>query len=288
LPLHAALVLSKTMMMRAILPLIVGISIAGAASAQDQAPPPVKSCVPANPKLEWAIWPNAETSSSYADIAALERRMRNAADELHPAMLMDLGRLKSRLDVDPKYAAAWKKEFFYQELAGAWLYTGWHFKELLRRFPNHKFADDAAYELTRMPEGGECEGYVPCQVASLWMRLDPFLRKYPSSPYADSAVQRTLLAFSAIKPKMNLTIASSDIDPVEIRKHVNSLEHTANTLPLERRLVLLARVAELREQLGEFPRARNTARLIVDMRVGALSDCMAGHLRRLEWRLTRP
>ena len=270
-----------------IIALALCVSVTAIIQAQP-APGPLKSCVPANPKLEWAIWPHPETSSSYTDIASFERRLRTAPQTSHPALLMEIGRLKSRLDVDPKYAAAWKKEFFYQELAGRWLYTGWHFKEVLRRFPNHNFADDAAYQLTLMPEGGECEGYVPCQVASLWLRLEPFLRKYPSSPYADSAVQRTLLAFSAITPKMDLTRAANDIDPPEIRKLVASLEQTANTLPPKHRLVLLARVAELREQLGDLPAARTTARMIVDMRLGALSDCMAAHLKRLEWRLAQP
>ena len=270
-----------------VIALALSMSVAATAQGQQQ-PAPVKSCVPANPKLQWAVWPNAATSSSYVDIASFERRLRTAPETSHPTILMQLGRLKSRLDVDPKYAAAWRKEFFYQELAGRWLYTGWHFKELLRRFPNHKLADDAAYQLTLLPEGGECEGYVPCQVASLWLRLDPFLRKYPSSPYADSAVQRTLLAFSAIKPNMNLTESSGDIDPPEIRKLVKSLEQTANTLPTHQRLVLLARVAELREQLGDLPAARTTARMIVDMRVGPLSECMNAHLRRLEWKLAQP
>ena len=276
------------MIIRAILPLAAILSIAHVASAQQQPPAPLKSCVPANPKLEWAIWPHPETSSSYVDIASYERRLKSAPESSQPALLMTLGRLKSRLVVDPKYAAAWNKEFFYQELAGTWLYTGWHFQELLRRFPTHKFADDAAYQLTLMPEGGECEGYVPCQVAALWLRLEPFLRKYPTSTYADSAIQRTLLAFSAIKPGMNLTGTSADIDPPEIRKLVRSLEQTANALPGKGRLTLLARVAELREQLGDLPAARNTARLIVDMRVGALSECMAGHLKRLEWKLAQP
>lgn len=275
------------MMTRALIPLAGLVILAGIVEAQP-APAPVKSCVPANPTLEWAIWPTAETSSSYADIASFERRLRTAPETSHPALLMQIGRLKSRLDVDPKYAAAWKEEFFYQELAGAWLYTGWHFKEVLRRFPKHKFADDAAYQLTLIPEGGECEGYVPCQVASLWMRLEPFLREYPNSPYADSAVQRALLAFSAIKPSMNLTRPSDDIDPPEIRKLVTSLEETANTLAINSRVTLLARVAELKEQLGDLPAARNTARLIVDMRVGRLSECMTGHLKRLEWRLAQP
>lgn len=267
--------------------LALSVSVAAIAQAQQQ-PAPVKSCVPVNTKLVWAIWPDPASSPSYADIASLERRLRNAPETSQPAILMELGRLKSRLDVDPRYAAAWNKEFFFQELAGRWLYNGWHFKEVLRRFPQHKFAGDAAYQLTLLPEGGECEGYLPCQVAALWMRLDPFLRKYPSSPYADSAVQRTLLAFSAIKPNMNLTRPSTEIDPPEIRKLVSSLEQTANTLPTRHRLTLLARAAELREQLGDLSAARTTARMIADMRVGALSECMSGHLRRLEWRLTQP
>jgi hypothetical protein len=272
---------------RAILPLTALAIFAGIVQAQQQ-PAPVKSCVPANPKLEWAIWPNAETSSSYVDIASFERRLKTAPESSHPALLMEIGRLKSRLVVEPEYAAAWKNEFFYQELAGTWLYTGWHFKEVLRRFPKHKFADDAAYQLTLLPEGGECEGYVPCQIASLWMRIEPFLRKYPESPFADSAVQRALLAFSAVKPRMDLARQTAEIDPPEIRRLVGSLEQTANTLAPKHRLTLLARVAELREQLGDLPTARNTARMIVDMRLGALSDCMSGHLRRLEWRLAQP
>jgi hypothetical protein len=275
------------MMTRAFLPLAGVAILAGIVQAQ-QASAPLKTCVPVNPKIEWFVWPNPEASSSYADIASLERRLRTAPEASQPALLMQIGRLKSRLAVEPKYAAAWKKEFFYQELAGSWLYTGWHFKEVLRRFPTHKFADDAAYQLTLLPEGGECEGYVPCQIASLWMRLEPFLRKYPKSPYADSAVQRTLLAFSAVKPRMNLTQPSNDVDPAEIRKHVSSLERTANMLAPTHRLTLLARVVELREQLGDLSSARNTARMIVDMRVGPLSDCMSGHLRRLEWRLAQP
>ena len=46
-----------------------------------------------------------------------------------------------------------------------WLYQGTDLKELVRRFPNHELADEAAYELTLLPTGGECEGSVACYVA---------------------------------------------------------------------------------------------------------------------------
>ena len=81
---------------RAILPLAAIAILAGTGQAQQAPPGPLKSCVPANPKLEWAIWPTAETSSSYADIASFERRLRTAPETSHPALLMQIGRLKAR------------------------------------------------------------------------------------------------------------------------------------------------------------------------------------------------
>src|SRR5688500_9734378 len=101
LPLIDGFVLSETMITRSTLPLAAVATLAGIVHAQ-QAPGPLDTSVPANPNLELAIWPSPETSPSYADIASLERRMRNAAEPLPPAILMALGHLKTRLDVDPK------------------------------------------------------------------------------------------------------------------------------------------------------------------------------------------
>lgn len=247
-----------------------------------------RSCVPADTKLDWVRWPTEETSPPKSEIVALERRLQTAPETSIPAVLLQLGRLKSRLAVDSTYAKGHPDEFFYQEFAGNWLYTGWHFQELLKRFPQSHFADDAAYELTLLPEGVECEGYLPCQVNSLWMRVGTFLRAYPSSPMADSAVQRALLAFSTIKPNMDLVRGSDLIDPPELRKLVGELEAVALTLPRRQSIVLLTRVAELREQLGDYSASRTLFRTVVDVQEGRVSACAVAHLRRLEDRLARP
>lgn len=271
------------MIARVIVALVLAASVAGA-----QREPVIKSCVPADITLEDSRWASAQTSPARADVDALERRLKTAPETSMPAVLLALGRLKARYYPDAAYARKYRDEYFFNEIAGEWLYTGWHFVELRRRYPRSKQADDAAWEETFLPVGAECEEYVPCQVNALWMRLEPFLRKHPSSPYADEAVARTLLAFKAITPRLDLRTASTRIDPAEIAKLVSELEAVAHTLQPRHRVTLLARAAEIREQMGDYPAARRAARMAADLRVGTVSECVAEHLKRIEIRLTRP
>ena len=268
------------------LALILATTALAAATAQGQRTAPAKSCLTVDSTLTSFIWPSQDSSPPRQDLEALERRLKSAPETSLPAVLFALGRLKARFVVDSAYGAAHPEEFFYQELASSWMYNGWHFTELQRRFPQSPFVDDAAYELTLLPTGGECEGYVPCQVSSLFMKLEPFLRAHPTSPLAPLAVQRTLLAFSAITPRMDLVRNSESIDVPEIRQRVDALESLARALDPALGFTLLTRVAELREQLGDLPAARSTYRYMVDR--GAGGSCLAGHVRRLEARLARP
>jgi hypothetical protein len=270
--------LSRLLLVLALAPL------ATTAHAQRAAAP--KSCLTVDTTLASFIWPHPDSSPPPQDLDALERRLKNAPESSLPAVLFALGRLKARFVVDSAYGAAHPEEFFYQELASSWMYNGWHFTELQRRFPQSAFTDDAAYEMTLIPMGGECEGYVPCQVSSLFMKLEPFLRAHPASPLAPLAVQRTLLAFSAITPRMDLVRGSEAVDVPEIRKLVASLESLARALDPSLGFTLLTRVAELREQLGDLPAARSTYRYMVDR--GAADNCLSAHVRRLEARLARP
>ena len=256
------------------------------ATAEGQRAAAAKSSLAVDSTLTSFIWPHPDSSPPRQDLDALERRLKNAPETSLPAVLFALGRLKARFVVDSTYGAAHPDEFFYQELASSWMYNGWHFTELQRRFPQSAFADDAAYELTLIPMGGECEGYVPCRVSSLFLKLEPFLRAHPTSPLAPAAVQRTLLAFSAITPTMNLVRGSADIDVPESRKLVDALESLARALDPALGFPLLTRVAELREQMGDLAAARSTYRYMVDR--GGGGSCLAGHVRRLEARLARP
>jgi hypothetical protein len=94
------------------------------------------------------------------------------------------------------YMKARPEHFFYNEFHDFYAYNGHHFRELVRRFPNSDLADDAAYQLTKLKsQNQECEGWVPCYIHQTWDPIATFLFAYPTSIYADSAVDRALDVF---------------------------------------------------------------------------------------------
>jgi hypothetical protein len=74
------------------------------------------------------------------------------------------------------YMRARPEQFFYNSNHDFYAYNGFHFRELLRRFPESELADDAAYAITHLKsEGNECEGWVPCYIHTQW---DPMAGSY--------------------------------------------------------------------------------------------------------------
>lgn len=118
-------------------------------------------------------------------------------------ILFEIGRTElAREGLDSatvEYMKARPDQFFYNANHDFYAYNGYHFRELLRRFPDSELADDAAYALTHlMSEGNECEGWVPCYIHTQWGPMAEFVRAYPTSPLADSALTRGLELFGTM------------------------------------------------------------------------------------------
>ena len=214
-----------------------------------------------------------------AVIDSLETRMRGASATALPEVLMALGRAKSAYQPDDAYARAHERDYFYNEIAGSWLYTGAHFQQLIDRFPASDLADDAAYQLTLLVQGGECEGYIACYVHSGWHRVAEFLRQRPTSALAGRAAGRALRAFHTIEPGMDLRGGSEYIEPPEIRKLVAELDSLGSILrgtPFGARLY--ARSGELWQQLGEYDFAREVYRGAMPALDAKTRSCVAARL----------
>lgn len=110
-----------------------------------------------------------------------------------------------------EYMKARPQQFFYNEFHDFYAYNGYHFRELVRRFPDSELAPAAAYQLTRLKsEFQECEGWIPCYIHIEWDPIARFLTAYPASSYADSAVERGLAVFGE-----NVERARNPDDPYE-------------------------------------------------------------------------
>ncbi len=92
--------------------------------------------------------------------------------------------------------------YAYDEISGMHLYTGSHLRELVRRFPAHARADDAAWALALLPGGGECEGFFACYLSRSIDPLSGFMLAFPRSEYAavavDSADRHMRLLFAEL------------------------------------------------------------------------------------------
>lgn len=118
-------------------------------------------------------------------------------------ILFEIGRTELAREGYDSATVAYMKtrpdQFFYNSNHDFYAYNGYHFRELLRRFPESELADDAAYALTHLKsEGNECEGWVPCYIQTQWDPIGEFVRAYPASPLADSALTRGLELFGRL------------------------------------------------------------------------------------------
>ena len=118
-------------------------------------------------------------------------------------ILFDIGKRELALEGYDSATVAYMKarpdHFFYNELHDFYAYNGWHFHELLRRYPDSALADDAAYELTNlMSQSGECEGWVPCYVHQQWVPIADFIGAYPTSPLVATGLERGFELFGNV------------------------------------------------------------------------------------------
>jgi len=272
-----------------------------AAAPQQQAAPSARPPQPATVQVlvayeSDALYQQAQ-GLSHSDIHKamdlLEAAIAKAADSPNSApYYLLLGRLKkefencqldqanSPLDNPKKqcedfteYAKARPTEYFYNEVGGDYLYRGVHFQELEKRFPSSALAVEAAYEITNLSKGGECEGFLDCYIESAFSPVRDFLLRCPDSHHTKEAVKRADDAFrktlwgdvwktewAEIKDPNQ---ASDYYDPTNLKKMVQEYEDLAEKLPLRFRARPWETVAYYRNRFGEKDRARELYEKIV-------------------------
>ena len=164
------------------------------------------------------------------------------------------------------YAKARPEEYWYNEIGGDYLYSGFHLKEIEKRFPRSPLVVDADYELTKLTIGGECEGYVTCYISAKFTPVLAFLQKHPASKYSAEAVRRADEAFRSNlwgekwrSEFAEITDPHKDVEGYEaaqLKRMVQDYEDLAPTLPRLLRASATETVAYYRARFGEAAKAR--------------------------------
>ena len=187
-------------------------------------------------------------------VAALEDSLSRDSTGPHaPVLLWELGTLtRAQLSGIPgtghygEYARAHAAQYGYYDSDAAFVYNGFHFTELIKRFPHDTLVAHAAYALTNLDFGGECVGEVTCYIGRELSPLRTFLSRYPDSPLAHDAVLRINAAFDstlAFKPGPN---DLWQVDSAGVREEIAGYDSTAKGLPPVLRALAMSTIDRLR------------------------------------------
>jgi len=182
-------------------------------------------------------------------------------------------RTKQNIEDFRRYAQARPNEYFHDEPSDTFLYDGAQFKELVKRHPSDPCAVEAAYEITNLSQGGECEGLILCYIEGAFAPVREFLLHYPDSAHTGEAAQRADDAFrkalwgdrwrTDLGEITDPTKATDYYDPAELKKLVEQYEELAEKLPARFRPRIYETVAYYYVRLGEADRARQLYNLIL-------------------------
>jgi len=265
---------------------------------QQSAPAAKAQSAPGSPAVLPQTPVNYEADPTYQQAQTLSRSDIHKAMELleaavakapdspsHAPFYLLLGRLKKEFEscqLDPAssplsepakqcsnfvdYAKSHSDEYFYNEVGGDYLYNGFQFQELQKRFPASPLAVDAAYEMTLLSQGGECEGFLDCYIEKGFSRVCEFLLRYPDTTHSAEAIKRADDAFRKTlwgdQWKTEWTEVkdpnkpSDYYDPQNLKRLVQEYEELAEKLPVKNRASCWETVAYYHEKFGEKDRAR--------------------------------
>lgn len=115
------------------------------------------------------------------------------AAELKFARLLILRRSLGEKQNNPPGFEGWIKEqranIYHHEPAGEWFVSPDLFWKLREEYRVLLIADDIAWEAANNPLGGECEGYLPCEISRLNQTFGRYLMLYPEGKYTSKALE---------------------------------------------------------------------------------------------------
>lgn len=158
------------------------------------------------------------------------------------------------------------KMFEYQdgEPGAVFYYNGYHFDRLISLFPNSEYADDAAFEKTKVFYGGECESDENCPLEWGTDSYRKFLKGYPSSDLAGKAIDAINSVFeSIIRSKERRLYKTEYFSLVAFNNLVNDYKEAVENVALPEKSRAYDTICTLWEKAGEPEKAAQACNFIL-------------------------
>src|SRR2546427_4466159 len=133
------------------------------------------------------------------------------------------------------------------------------------RFDCDWSSDVCSSDLTQLPWGGECEGYVPCYIGREFDPVADFLRQYPKSNFASDGVRYANEAFTtALADIPDLSEPSEEFPPDTVQAMLARYDTIAEGLPPPLRASAAVTIADLWARFLRYDRARVLYREVLE------------------------
>lgn len=157
-------------------------------------------------KIEEQAYPDRAALFEFTERAAKEvTAPREAVAELELLRLLalhqTLGAIPFEKVNDPPYKTLTTERdalIVYSEPAGQWFVRADAVWALEKKYRGLPVAERIAWEASRLPLPGECEGYLPCTLNSVAMTEGEYLKLYPRGPHAGAALAAVTETLDAV------------------------------------------------------------------------------------------
>jgi hypothetical protein len=216
--------------------------------------------------------PKVDASTEiFKTMEALEKKIEKSPNEPNlPVTFLELGKLKKQSEgviadalqrawlnqrasshtVEWAYAKSRPAEYQFNVQTSSFCYTGFHFQEILDRFPEHPMAEEAAWEMTRLTPAWECAGYVNCFVNRDLVPLTQFLSRFPASRHAREAVSRANSILEKATAGVDLRTSTTDFKKDDFVTKLSRYEKAIAKVAKPERDSAARVISALRKRLG--------------------------------------
>lgn len=155
-----------------------------------------------------------------------------------------------------------REQYENHESAGEYMYNGWHYKELMQRYPGNEYADDAAYKLAQLGPFGEVETSNG-ELNSILYPMAEFIEEYPNSPLVYNALAQITTGFTYVGNVDFRAERYMWYYPKQFRASVKKYEETVKNIPLPAKAIAYDTISEAWMKLGDFAKAKELCEFIL-------------------------
>lgn len=139
-------------------------------------------------------------------------------------------------------------EIGYNEVGGSWLVKPEQFWNLHKQYAQLPIGERIAWEAANQPLGGECEGYVPCDLSRLNSTTGKYLNLYPRGKYVTTALNQMLDLFNSLISNRNNLLMPESHDKealAELQKEHTQLQKILEKVNDSKKTVVLKTLDQL-------------------------------------------